>query len=102
MHILLTRPLEDSHELILRFQKLGHHISHLPLIKIEKKNHEKLNFSDYRGIVFTNYTIEELYLSRHVLYKKYADITIDCRNRSADFLADSIYAHFLQIPKVFR
>ena len=34
MHILLTRPLEDSHELILRFKKLGHDISHLPLIKI--------------------------------------------------------------------
>ena len=54
MHILLTRPLEDSHELILRFQKLGHDISHLPLIKIEKKDHEKLNFSDYRGIIFTS------------------------------------------------
>ena len=38
MHILLTRPLEDSHELILRFNKLGHDISHLPLIKIEKRN----------------------------------------------------------------
>ena len=38
MHILLTRPLEDCHELILRFQKLGHDISHMPLIEIEKKN----------------------------------------------------------------
>ena len=37
MHILLTRPLEDSQELILRFQKLGHKVSHLPLINIEKK-----------------------------------------------------------------
>ena len=54
MHILLTRPLEDSHELILRFNKLGHDISHLPLIKIEKKNHEKLSFSDYKGIIFTS------------------------------------------------
>ena len=54
MHILLTRPLKDSHELILRFQKLGHDVSHLPLIKIEKKDHEKLNFSDYKGIVFTS------------------------------------------------
>jgi len=54
MHILLTRPLEDSHELILRFKKLGHNISHLPLIKIEKKDHEKLNFSDYKGIIFTS------------------------------------------------
>ena len=54
MHILLTRPLEDSHELILRFKKLGHDISHLPLIKIEKKDHAKLNFSDYKGIIFTS------------------------------------------------
>ena len=54
MHILLTRPLEDSKELILRFQKLGHDVSHMPLIKIEKKNHEKLNFSDYKGIIFTS------------------------------------------------
>ena len=54
MHILLTRPLEDSRELILRFQKLGHEISHMPLVKIEKKNYENLNFSDYKGIIFTS------------------------------------------------
>ena len=54
MHILLTRPLEDSFELISRFQKLGHNISHMPLIKIEKKDHEELNFSDYKGIIFTS------------------------------------------------
>jgi len=54
MHILLTRPLEDSQELILRFQKLGHEISHMPLVKIEKKIHENLNFSDYNGIIFTS------------------------------------------------
>jgi len=54
MHILLTRPLEDSQELILRFQNLGHQISHMPLIKVEKKNHENLNFSDYKGIIFTS------------------------------------------------
>ena len=54
MHILLTRPLKDSHELILKFQKLGHEVSHLPLIKIEKKDYEKLNFADYRGIIFTS------------------------------------------------
>ena len=54
MHILLTRPLEDSQELILRFQKLGHEISHMPLVKIEKKIHENINFSDYNGIIFTS------------------------------------------------
>ena len=54
MHILLTRPLEDSQELIIRFNNLGHQISHMPLIKIEKKNHENLNFFDYKGIIFTS------------------------------------------------
>ena len=36
MHILLTRPLEDSQEIILKFKLLGHEVSHMPLIKIEK------------------------------------------------------------------
>jgi hypothetical protein len=31
MHILLTRPLEDCSEMILKFQSLGHEVSHLPL-----------------------------------------------------------------------
>ena len=54
MHILLTRPLEDSHELILKFQRLGHEISHMPLINIEGKNYEPLNFEDFKGIIFTS------------------------------------------------
>jgi len=54
MHILLTRPLEDSHELILKFQKLGHDVSHMPLIKIKKKNHENLDFTNFKGIIFTS------------------------------------------------
>ena len=54
MHILLTRPLKDSRELILKFQKLGHIVSHLPLISIEKKNHEKINFSEFKSIIFTS------------------------------------------------
>ena len=55
MHILLTRPLEDCSEMILRFQSLGHQVSHLPLLKIQKLNYEKINFSDYTGIIFTCY-----------------------------------------------
>ena len=47
MHILLTRPLEDSHELILKFQRLGHEVSHMPLINIEGKKYELLNFLDF-------------------------------------------------------
>ena len=54
MHILFTRTLEDCFEMILKFQSLGHQVSHLPLIRIEKINHEKINFSEYGGIVFTS------------------------------------------------
>ena len=54
MHILLTRPLEDCSELILKFQSLGHQVSHLPLLTIEKVNYEEINFFDYGGIIFTS------------------------------------------------
>ena len=54
MHILLTRPLEDCSEMILKFQSLGHQVSHLPLIDIEKVNHDKLNLSEFGGIIFTS------------------------------------------------
>jgi len=54
MHILLTRPLDDCSEMILKFQSLGHRVSHLPLIRIKKVNHEKINFSEYDGIIFTS------------------------------------------------
>ena len=54
MHILLTRPLEDSSEMILKFRSLGHQVSHLPLINIEPLNYEEIKFSDYKGIIFTS------------------------------------------------
>ena len=54
MHILFTRPLEDSRDMILRFQSLGHKVFHIPLIDIESKNYESVNFSDYNGIIFTS------------------------------------------------
>ena len=54
MHILLTRPLEDCHEMILKFQSLGHEVSHLPLIAIEGLKHESLDYSDFKGVVFTS------------------------------------------------
>jgi len=54
MHILLTRPLEDCHEMILKFQSLGHEISHLPLINIEGIKCKPLNYSEFKGIIFTS------------------------------------------------
>jgi len=54
MHILLTRPLEDNLEMILKFQSLGHEVTHMPLISIEGIKYEDLNFSDFKGIIFTS------------------------------------------------
>ena len=54
MHILLTRPLDDCHEMILKFKSLGHQVSHLPLLSISKLDHKNINFLDYKGIIFTS------------------------------------------------
>ena len=54
MHILLTRPLEDSSEMILKFKSLGHQVSHIPLLSINKINYEEIKLSDYGGIIFTS------------------------------------------------
>ena len=54
MHILLTRPLKDCSEMILKFKSLGHQVSHLPLLNIEKMNYEEIKFLDYGGIIFTS------------------------------------------------
>jgi uroporphyrinogen-III synthase len=54
MHILLTRPLEDCYEMIIKFKSLGHQVSHLPLLNIDRMNHEQINFLDFKGIIFTS------------------------------------------------
>jgi uroporphyrinogen-III synthase len=54
MHILLTRPLEDCSEMILKFQSLGNQVSHLPLLKIEKVNYDEIDLEDFKSIVFTS------------------------------------------------
>ena len=54
MHILFTRPLEDCHEMILKFKSLGNDVSHLPLISIEGLKHESFNYTEFKGIIFTS------------------------------------------------
>jgi len=54
MHILLTRPIEDCKNLILRFKSLGHIVSHLPVIKIKKKEYSSINFLEYNCLIFTS------------------------------------------------
>ena len=54
MHVLLTRPLEDSIDLIKRFKDKDITVSHLPLIKINKLDYPKIKSSEYKVIVFTS------------------------------------------------
>ncbi|MDC3120334.1 uroporphyrinogen-III synthase, partial [Candidatus Pelagibacter sp.] len=54
MHILLTRQLEDCSEMILKFNSLGHKVSHLPLLSVEEVPYDKINFKDFNGVIFTS------------------------------------------------
>ena len=54
MHILLTRPLEDCSEMIIKFKSLGHQVSHLPLLNINKMDYEQIDYLDFKGIIFTS------------------------------------------------
>ena len=54
MHIVITRPKEDSLFLIERLKKLGHTVTHLPVIKIEELKTEKINFQNYKAVIFTS------------------------------------------------
>tara|TARA_B100001057_G_scaffold179973_1_gene180670 strand:+ start:4359 stop:5057 length:699 start_codon:yes stop_codon:yes gene_type:complete len=54
MHILFTRPLDDSKQLILKFKSLGHIVSNIPVISIKKKNYTLIDYSSFKGIIFTS------------------------------------------------
>jgi len=54
MHILLTRPLEDCSEMIIKFQSLGNKVSHLPLLRIDKVSYDEVDLTDHEGIIFTS------------------------------------------------
>jgi len=54
VHIVITRPKEDSLHLIEKLRKLGHLTTHLPLIKIEKLKTRKINLENYKAVIFTS------------------------------------------------
>ena len=54
MHIIITRPIEDSVELINNLKIKGHTITHLPLINIKKIPIKVIDFKNYKGIIFTS------------------------------------------------
>ena len=54
MHIVITRPKEDSLQLLEKLKKLGHTATHLPVIKIEKLKTKKINLENYEAVIFTS------------------------------------------------
>jgi len=54
VHIVITRPIEDSIELFEKLNKLGHTTTHLPVIKIEKLETKKINLESYEAVIFTS------------------------------------------------
>ena len=54
MHIIITRPKEDSSHLIEKLKKLGHVVTHLPVIKVEELKTKKINFQNYKAVIFTS------------------------------------------------
>ena len=54
MHIVITRPKEDSLYLIENLIKSGHVVTHLPVMKIEKLQTKKINLLNYQAIIFTS------------------------------------------------
>ena len=54
MHIIITRPKEDSLNLIEKLRKLGHLVTHFPLIEIKKLTTNKINLENYKALIFTS------------------------------------------------
>ena len=54
MHIVITRPKEDSFYLIEKLLKLEHMVTHLPVMKIKKLETKKINLQNYKAVIFTS------------------------------------------------
>ena len=54
MHILLTRSLEDSKDLIVKFKSNGFKVSNLPLLQFSKVSYKNINFTSLDAIIFTS------------------------------------------------
>ena len=54
MHILLTRQLQDSKDLIQKFKSNGFKVSNLPLLEINKLDYDDNKNYNYNAIIFTS------------------------------------------------
>ena len=43
MHVLVTRPIQDSFEIILELKKRSYDFTHIPLLKIDYLNVKEIN-----------------------------------------------------------
>ena len=61
MHIVITRPKEDSLHLIENLIKLGHIVTHLPVIKIEKLETQENKFRKLSSCNFYKFKCNKIY-----------------------------------------
>ena len=54
MHILLTRQLQDSKDLIQKFNSNGFKVSNLPLLEINKLDYNEIKIYNHNAIIFTS------------------------------------------------
>ena len=54
MNIILTRPLNDTENLMQELFNLGHKIMHIPTLKIKNANLETINIENYNALIFTS------------------------------------------------
>ena len=54
MHILLTRQLQDSRDLIQKFKFNGFKVSNLPLLEINKFDYNETKIYNHNAIIFTS------------------------------------------------
>ena len=54
MKIILTRPFNDTENLMQELFNLGHKIIHIPTLKIKSANLEKIDIENFNALVFTS------------------------------------------------
>ena len=54
MNIILTRPLNDTENLMQELFNLGHKIIHVPTLKITSANLDPIDIKNYNALVFTS------------------------------------------------
>ena len=54
MHVLVTRPIQDSFEIILELKKRSYDFTHIPLLKIDYLDVKEINLKDYEIAIFTS------------------------------------------------